>query len=79
MPYNAALEQLCVPVAKNGVLVWSHYDGYYWQIYREVLSTGLITQLTNDSHDNKNPRVNASGQIVWMKWDGSDFEIYSYE
>jgi len=63
------------PAVKNGILVWSQWNGSYWQ----VLSTGLITQITSDSHDNKNPQVNASGQIVWQKWDGSDYEIYVYK
>ena len=64
---------------KNGVLVWSQWDGNYWQIYREVLSTGLVTQITNDSYENKNPRITTSGQIVWQKWDGSDYEVYAYK
>jgi outer membrane protein assembly factor BamB len=67
------------PAVKNGILVWSHWDGSYWQIYREVLSTGAVTPITNDGHDNQYPRVNFSGQIVWQKWDGSDYEIYTYQ
>jgi hypothetical protein len=67
------------PAVKNGVLVWSQQDGNYWQIYREVLSTGLVTQITNDNYDNKNPRITTSGQIVWQKWDGSDYEVYAYK
>jgi hypothetical protein len=67
------------PAVKNGVLAWSQWDGYYWQIYRDVLSTGTVTPITSDSHNNQNPSVSSSGQIVWMKWDGSDFEIYSYK
>ena len=66
-------------MAKNGVVVWSHYDGSYWQIYREVLSTGAVTPITSDSHNNQNPWVNAAGEIAWQKWDGSDFEIYVYK
>ena len=67
------------PAVNNGILAWSQWDGSYWQIYQEILNTGLITQITSDSYDNKNPRINASGQIVWQKWDGSDFEVYAYK
>jgi hypothetical protein len=64
------------PAVKNGVLVWSQWDGSYWQIYYwEVLSTGTVTPITSDSYNNQNPSVSSSGQIVCMKWDGSDFEI----
>jgi hypothetical protein len=37
------------------------------------------SQITTDNYDNKNPRVNASGQIVWQKWDGKDYEVYLYD
>jgi hypothetical protein len=45
----------------------------------QKISTGLITQITTDNYDNKNLRVNASGQIVWQKWDGNDYEVYLYD
>jgi hypothetical protein len=67
------------PALKNGVLVWSQWDGNYWQIFQEVLSTGLVTQITHDDYENQNPRVSNSGQFVWMEWNGSDFEIYTFE
>jgi hypothetical protein len=64
---------------KNEGLVWSQWDGNYWQIYQEMLSTGLVTQINDDDYESQNPRITAAGQIVWMKWNGSDFEIYSFK
>jgi hypothetical protein len=35
-----------------------------------------ITQLTYNSVEDANPDI-SGGNIVWMHWDGSDYEIYS--
>jgi len=36
------------------------------------------TQITDDSYYDGDPQINASGHIVWEKWDGSDEEIFLY-
>ena len=37
-----------------------------------------ITQLTADSFNDYDPQINDSGQVVWYRYDGSDYEIYLY-
>ncbi|MFZ5448336.1 MAG: glycosyl hydrolase family 17 protein [Thermodesulfobacteriota bacterium] len=38
----------------------------------------VTTQITDDSYDAWGPQINASGQIVWSAFDGTDYEIYLY-
>jgi len=34
-------------------------------------------RITDNEDNDQCPRVNATGQIVWQKWDGQDFEVYA--
>lgn len=38
--------------------------------------TWTITQLTDNSTDDLGPSISGTN-VVWMGWDGSDYEIYS--
>ncbi len=45
--------------------VWQGYDGVHYQIYRLDPKTGEIDNLSQNSYDNRYPRINAKGQVVW--------------
>src|SRR5689334_21651488 len=35
-----------------------------------------VVNLSNNSFDDDTPRINAAGQVVWVGWDGVDYEVY---
>ncbi|MCL4367910.1 MAG: S-layer homology domain-containing protein [Actinobacteria bacterium] len=45
-------------------LVWQAWDGFDWEIESEDLSTGVITQLTDDQLDQTDPRLTGD-RVVW--------------
>jgi len=38
-----------------------------------------ITQITDNSFDDEDPRINDTGFVVWQGYDGSDTEIFLYD
>jgi hypothetical protein len=63
-------------------------NGYNWEIF--VYSDSVVTRVTNNYFDDKNPYINGVGQVVWMgggypnsyyttQVNGMGYEIYLYE
>lgn len=46
-------------------LVWQVYDGVDWEIESYDLTTGAITQLTNDTVDEADPQL-AGDHLLWI-------------
>jgi hypothetical protein len=49
-----------------------------WAVPARAVSYNF-TNISNNSLDNSCPQINASGQVVWFGFDGSDDEIYYYD
>ena len=79
------------PMIDNGVAVWREHDGNDWEVFIYDSSTGITTQLTNNSFDDgvfpgcldqlrscDRPHIKA-GKVVWSGYDGADYEIFLYD
>ncbi|MCP4715488.1 MAG: PKD domain-containing protein [Deltaproteobacteria bacterium] len=44
----------------------------------EAMGGWVTTQLTTNTEQDGDPKVNANGHVVWVGHDGSDFEIFYY-
>jgi hypothetical protein len=60
---------------EDGSLLWQGWDGSDYELYCYTPATGLTTQLTDNSLPDVAPQINASGELVWMLYDGQDWEV----
>jgi len=64
----------------QGWVVWASLTGPALQsdIMRFDLATRSTTALTTDGQSNRDPHVTTRGDVVWLKGDGSESELYAY-
>jgi hypothetical protein len=58
-------------------VVWDGFDGTGFEIFL-YNGTGTI-QLSKNSTYNRNPQINANGDVVWVGYDSTDSEIFLYD
>jgi hypothetical protein len=62
-------------ITADGWIYWQGWDGSDYEIYCYDSSSGVTTQLTDNTTNDTAPQVSASGQLVWTQHDGHDWEI----
>ncbi len=63
------------------LVVWHDRSSYGedFEIYLYDDSTGLTTQLTDNSVDDMWPQVNYDGDVAWQGHDGTRYQVYLYD
>ena len=56
-----------------GQVVWAGSNGNDSEIY--LFNKGVVTNISNNSSSDTNPRINNIGQIAWQGYDGSKYTI----
>ena len=63
----------------NPVIAWSSRSPDRVTIGTTPMTVCYITQITDNSNDDKYPQINDNGQVVWMGYDGTDYQIFLYD
>jgi hypothetical protein len=66
------------PSAHGDLIAYMGWDGNDWEIFVYSISTQSTTQITNNSYDDRYPRVRGK-RIVWQYLDGPDTKSGDYE
>jgi hypothetical protein len=61
-----------------GKVVWTGYDGTYFNIFMYDSSTTISYQVTDNTNVHYDPLID-HGIIVWKEWNGSNDEIFMYD
>jgi len=63
-------------LADNGDIITSEWDGNDYEVYTDPAAGGGTVQLTNDFVDSGVTQDNASGSVLWNRWDFTDNELF---
>lgn len=64
-------------ISEDGNVIWIGNDGDA-EVYYYNATTGITTQLTNNTTDESNAIMAPNGDALWNSHDGNDFEIMHY-
>jgi hypothetical protein len=62
-------------IADDSQIYWQGWDGHDYEIYHYNPTTQATTQLTDNSCPDVAPQANANGQLTWMEYDGSNWQV----